>query len=270
MGWWSDWLAHWRDRRESRLLRSRPIPDALWLACLSRHPYMAHRHPEDLATLRHLATLFLARKEFTGAGGLEPTDEMAVSIAAQACLPILRLGLDAYDGFIGIVVHPDEVVARREVMDEDGVVHRYDETLSGEAMEGGPVMLSWRDVDAAGEPSDRSYNVVIHEFVHVLDMRDGLADGIPPLPSRAARDTWQAVLNAEYQAFCDALDADPLLDPVIDPYGAEAPEEFFAVASEAFFVTPAELRRDHPRMYTLLAGFFGQDPAAQLSDNRTA
>jgi Mlc titration factor MtfA (ptsG expression regulator) len=269
MGWWSDWRVRWRARRESRLLRSRPIPDDLWLACLSRHPFLAQRTPEDLATLRRLATLFLARKEFTGAGGLEPTDDMAVSIAAQACLPILHLGLDAYDGFIGIVVHPDEVVARREVVDEDGVVHHYDETLSGEAMEGGPVMLSWRDVDAAAEPSDRSYNVVIHEFVHVLDMRDGLADGIPPLPSRAARTDWEAVMGAEFQAFRDALDADPLHDPVIDPYGAEAPEEFFAVASEAFFVTPVELRREYPRLYRLLAGYFDQDPAAaQPSDRR--
>lgn len=270
MGWWTDWLLRWRDHREARLLRSRPIPDALWLGCLARHPFLARRDPEDLATLRRLATLFLARKEFTGAGGLEPTDEMAVSIAAQACLPILRLGLGSYDGFVGIVVHPDEVVARREVVDEDGVVHHYDETLSGEAMEGGPIMLSWRDVDAASEPSDRSYNVVIHEFVHVLDMRDGLADGIPPLPSRAARDAWVAVLAAEFEAFGAALDADPLLDPVIDPYGAEAPEEFFAVASEAFFVTPVELRQEHPRLYELLAGYFDQDPAAQLADRGRA
>ena len=124
--------------------------------------------------LRRLATLFLARKEFTGAGGLIATDEIATAIAMQACLPILRLGLEAYDSFVGIVVHPDEVVAQREHVDDAGVVHAYEETLSGEAMSGGPVMLNWRDAARSGGPDERAYNVVIHEFVHVLDMRDGV------------------------------------------------------------------------------------------------
>jgi Mlc titration factor MtfA (ptsG expression regulator) len=264
-GWWAAWAARWQARREEQVLRHRPIPEALWQGCVARHAFLSQRNPADLGALRRLATLFLARKEFTGAGGLVPTDEMVVSIAAQACLPILHFGLASYDGFVGIVVHPDEVVAQREVVDDDGVVHHYEETLSGEAMEGGPVMLSWRDVDAASEPGDRGYNVVIHEFAHVLDMRDGQADGIPPLPNRAARDHWERVLLAEHRAFCDALDADPQADPVIDPYGAEAPEEFFAVASEAFFVTPLEMRQDHPLLYDLLAGYFRQDPATQFA-----
>src|SRR5438552_991128 len=157
--------------------------------------------------LRELATLFLARKEFTGAQGFQVSDEIAVAVAAQACLPVLRLGLDCYDGFVGIVMHGDEVVARREVMDESGVVHHYDETLSGEAMEGGPVMLSWRDVESAGESAEWGYNVVIHEFAHVLDMRDGIADGMPPLPDRPAREQWMAVIGDEYQHFCEDVDA---------------------------------------------------------------
>ena len=120
---------------------------------------------------------------------------MAVAIAAQACLPILHLGLQWYDGFKGIVVHPDVVRARREHVDDIGVVHHYEEELAGEAMSGGPVMLSWRDVEQADESAQWGYNVVIHEFAHVLDLRDGASDGIPPLPDRQSRDHWAATLE---------------------------------------------------------------------------
>src|SRR5512147_1349380 len=120
-------LSRWRRWRDRRTLARRAIPDAVWQLTLVRFPFLALRSDDDLQRLRALATLFLADKEFAGMQGLEVDDGMAVAIAAQACLPILRLGLPAYDGFKGIVVHPDVVVARREVMDEDGVVHEYDE-----------------------------------------------------------------------------------------------------------------------------------------------
>ena len=155
-------------------------------------PFLARWGADDLAALRRLTSLFLDEKEFSGAGGLEVTDAMAVRIAVQACLPVLRLGLQPYRGFVGIVVHPDEVVAAREVMDDDGVVHNYDEVLSGEAMEGGPLMLSWTDVHHAGESADWAYNVVIHEFAHVIDMGDGEPDGVPPLASMELRQRWRA------------------------------------------------------------------------------
>jgi Mlc titration factor MtfA (ptsG expression regulator) len=252
-----DWLTRWR---RARTLERRAIPDALWALTLARFHFLTWRDASDLAALREMATLFLADKEFTGAHGLEVDDEMAVAIAAQACLPVLRLGLHWFDGFKGIVVHADAVLAQREHVDEAGVVHHYEEELTGEAMHGGPVMLAWRDVIDAGASADDGYNVVVHEFVHVLDMRDGAADGIPPLPDRVSHDAWIAVLDAEYDAFCERVDAGE--DTVLDPYAAEAPEEFFAVASEVFFVAPHDLRREHPRFYELLRGFFGQDPAA--------
>ncbi|HEY2925350.1 zinc-dependent peptidase [Piscinibacter sp.] len=257
----SRWWRRWRKLRDERILRRRPIPDALWQLTLARYPFLARRGPADRAMLRELATLFLARKEFTGAQGFQLSDEIAVAVAAQACLPVLRLGLDCYDGFVGIVMHRDEVVARREVMDESGVVHHYDETLTGEAMEGGPVMLSWRDVESAGESAEWGYNVVIHEFAHVLDMRDGLADGMPPLPDRPAREQWMAVISDEYQRFCEDVDAGH--DTLLDPYGAQSIDEFFAVATEVFFVAPADMAAEHPRLYRLLAGYYLQDPAAE-------
>jgi MtfA peptidase len=247
-----------RRRSEQRAVERRAIPDALWQLTLARYPFLARRSTADLAELRRLSSLFLDSKEFTGAHGLQVGDDMAVAIAAQACLPVLRLGLLPYDGFVGIVVQPDEVQVRREFVDDDGIVHEYDDVLAGEAMEGGPVMLSWRDVSEAGESAEWGYNVVVHEFAHVLDMGDGLADGIPPLSSAAERRHWQAVLMADYEAFCERVDAGE--ETTLDPYGAESPEEFFAVASEGFFVAPAAMRNEHPALYALLATYYRQDP----------
>ena len=252
------WLKRWRT---GRTLQRRAIPDTLWQLTLARFPFLQLANADDAARLRELSTLFLASKEFTGVKGLEIDDTMAVAIAAQACLPILHLGLECYDAFVGIVVHEDAVVARREVVDDDGVVHQYDEELSGEAMHGGPVMLSWRDVADAGESATEGYNVVIHEFVHVLDMRNGDADGIPMLADRNSLDEWVRVLGTEYGAFCDRIDAGE--ETLLDPYAAEAPEEFFAVAAEAFFVAPLEFRIEHSALYELLRGYFRQDPAAR-------
>nr|WP_316638880.1 zinc-dependent peptidase [uncultured Roseateles sp.] len=250
----------WRAWRESRLLQRRAIPDPLWRLTLARYPFLHLEHPDDQAQLRRLATLFLADKEFHGIAGFEVSDEVAVAVAAQACLLILHLGLERYGGFVGIVMHADQVLARREVMDEAGLVHEYEEELSGEAMEGGPLMLSWADVERAGLDDGPAYNVVMHEFAHVLDMADGLANGVPPQASARAREAWITTMEAEYQRFCDLLDAGH--ETAIDPYGSEGLEEFFAVAVESFFVTPLALLADHPPLYALLAGYFRQDPAA--------
>lgn len=254
------WLRRWQSRRERRALARREIPDPLWQRTLHRYPFLARRSDADLAELRRLASLFLDRKEFSGAGGFSVDDATAVAIAAQACLPVLRLGLAAYDGFVGIVVHPSQVVARREVTDEHGVVHRYDEVLAGEAMDGGPVMLSWADVDAAGHTAADAYNVVIHEFAHVIDMLDGEADGVPPLSDAKSMAHWNEALQYAYDRFCERVACGH--DTVLDPYGAEAPGEFFAVASEAFFVTPQAMKDEQPALYRLFVDFYRQDPAA--------
>jgi Mlc titration factor MtfA (ptsG expression regulator) len=249
----------WSALKRALGLGARPIPDALWLHTLQRYPFLGALPAPDQAALRAMSAQFLARKEFHAVAPLALTDEMAVAVAAQACLPVLRLGLRLYDGWVGIVLHADEVVAPREVMDEDGVVHRYDETLSGEAMEGGPVMLSWTDVEMAAESHVDAYNVVVHEFVHKIDMADGEVDGVPPLPSAAARAAWLRVMQAEYDAFCRAVDrGDPTY---LDPYASEHISEFFAVASEAFFVDARQFRAAHAALYELFAGYFRQRPA---------
>lgn len=237
----------------------RAIPDALWQATLALYPFLAQLPIGQQSRLRLLSSRFLAQKEFHGAQGMVITDGIAVAIAAQACLPVLQLGLAWYDDFVGIVVHPGQMLARRERTDEIGVVHRYSEVLAGEAMEGGPVTLSWQDVANAGQSAGQGYNVVIHEFVHKIDMRDGSADGCPPQPSRAARMAWHDTMQAAYDVFrekvaiAERFGGEPTW---LDPYGATAPAEFFAVASEAYFVNRPRFTEDFAPLTALFDQFF--------------
>lgn len=245
----------WLRRRAA----SRPIPDALWVSVLARYPFLAVLPQDEQARLRELSAQFLARKEFHGAHDFAITDEVALSIAAQAVLPVLNLGLHWYDDFVGIVVHREQVLARRTTTDGSGVVHQWDEVLAGEAMERGPVMLSWRDVEESGVTALHGYNVVIHEFAHKIDMRDGEADGCPPLPSPAARHAWLATLQAEYEAFREkVIVAERFGGPAqwLDAYGATAIDEFFAVACEAYFVNRSRFKAEFPALLNLFDPFF--------------
>lgn len=250
------------------------IPDALWDATLATLPFIAALDEDEKSRLRALCQDFLAQKEFTSAGGLELSDTMCVSIAAQGCLPILNLGLESYRDWVGIVVYPDEFVIPRSVEDEFGVVHEYDDIASGEAWAGGPLLVSWRDAQMAGD----GYNVVIHEFAHKLDMINGDADGIPPLPASIDRRAWEDTLLAAYDDFCDRVDAadergdasgEAFFEATgLDDYGAESPGEFFAVMSETFFEAPDVLRRTYPELYAQLRLFYRQDPATRRAAGR--
>lgn len=244
MGWLTDW-------RRSRVLARHRMDDALWSGVIAKLPFMP-----DTQKLKDLVILLLAEKEFSGAHGIEVSDAMRVSIAAQACLPILELGLDWYRGWRGIVVHPGDFRVRRAETDEAGVVHEWDDDLAGEAMPGGPVVLSW---DAAAH--DLAMNVVIHEFTHKLDMLNGAADGLPPLHPGMERSEWTAAFEHAYEGFCDALERGR--DTWLDPYAAEHPSEFFAVVSEAFFTKAPETRKRYPQVYEQLRRFYRQDPAAR-------
>ncbi|MFN9209464.1 MAG: zinc-dependent peptidase, partial [Betaproteobacteria bacterium] len=222
-------------------------------------------------------------KEMSGAVGLELTASFQVNVAMQACLPILNLGLEWYQGWVGVIVYPSEFVVQRRIVDHDSVVHEFEDALAGEAWDGGPVLLSWDDAQA---PSGDGYgtSVVIHEFTHKLDMLNGEPNGQPPFDARLhaglSRRAWQAALEEAFERFNAELDlieaeipAD--LDPEsadadryfaalpLDPYAAQEEAEFFAVSSEAFFVAPARLRDAFPEWYALLARFFRQDPLAR-------
>ncbi|WP_042298884.1 M90 family metallopeptidase [Paraburkholderia kururiensis] len=264
-------LTQWLDtRRRDRALRTHAISDALWRKTLDGLPFLSHLDATDLERLRELTSLFLAQKEFSTAHDLALTDEMTVAIAAQASLPVLNLSLDLYRGWVGVIVYPGEFVIRKTVEDEAGIVHEIEHDASGEAWEGGPVILSWEDAQMT-DGAD-AYNVVIHEFAHKIDMLTGEPDGHPPLFRRwhAPLDTqtWSDVFDHAYDQFCAKVDAVPERrwarferDSLIDPYASDHPSEFFAVCSEALFVKPKAFEAEYPELYRLLARYYRQDPA---------
>ena len=249
------WLRNWRRRR---LLAHHRIDDALWRSVTQSLSFLRGLSREEMQRLRDLSLLLLVEKEFSGAHGLEPDDAMRLSIAVQACLPVLNLGLDRYDEWSEIVVHPGDFKVRVSETDDGGVVHEFDDERAGESWKGGPVVLSW---DAAAHAPDM--NVVIHEFAHKLDMANGEADGMPPLHSGMDRRAWAEAFRVAYEGFCDVVDREK--ETWLDPYATEAPAEFFAVISEAFFEAPNETRRRYPDVYEQLRRFYRQDPAARLA-----
>jgi Mlc titration factor MtfA (ptsG expression regulator) len=246
-----------RNWRRKRVLTSARIDEALWARVASKLSFLRGLSKEETARLKQLVLLFLGEKEMHGARGFKLTDDVRLSIAAQACLPILNLGLDVYNGWVGVVVYPGEVRVRKEEMDENGIVHTFDEELAGEAWPGGPVILSWEDVRIA----ERGYNVVIHEFAHKIHM-DGAGDADYPA-ARTGMDSakWRRIVEGAYERFCSEVDSGR--PTFIDEYAAEHPAEFFAVMSEAFFTESAVLARDWPELYGQLAQFYRQDPAGR-------
>lgn len=247
--------------RRRRALRTLAIPDAMWEEALAALPFLAIYTDAELAHLREKVVLFLDAKSIVGAGGHEVTPLQRVVIALQACVLVLNLDPDYYAGWESVVVYPDEFVPRWEWEDEAGVVHVNDDPLAGEAMERGPVILSWADVAASQDWDAAGMNLVIHEFAHKIDMRNGSANGCPPLPPGIAPAEWQDTMQRAFADFerRSAHDA----NTAIDPYAAENPAEFFAVLSEVFFVEPRLLRDEYPEVYALFARFYRQDPAAR-------
>jgi Mlc titration factor MtfA (ptsG expression regulator) len=238
--------------------RKTTVPDDLWAQTVAALPFLENLAVDEKKRLKMLVEDFLAEKEFSAAGGLELSDEICVAIAAQGCLPILELGLAAYRDWVGIVVYPDEFVVARRIEDETGIVHEFDDVLSGEAWEGGPLVISWHDAQMAGS----GYNVVIHEFAHKLDMLNGDADGIPAMHSGMTTDAWDAVFIPAYDDFCRRVDSGE--ETLIDPYASDDPAEFFAVISENFFERPAVVNREYPDLYALLRTYYRQDPLIRV------
>ncbi len=253
-----EFLKNWRGKR-ARPKQENGLDEALWQRVGAGLPFLQGLSATEWQRLKDCTRAFLQEKEMHGARGFVLTDAVRLSIALQACLPILNLGLENYRGWVGIVIYPGEFKVRREEMDADGVVHEYDDALSGEAWPGGPVILSWQDV----ELGEAGYNVVIHEFAHKLHMGRGDMDDFPAPHATMQAEPWLAAWDQAYDAFCDQVDRG--MDTVIDPYASEQPAEFFAVLSEAFFTLPQAVRSLYPDLYGQLALFYRQDPATRLN-----
>jgi Mlc titration factor MtfA (ptsG expression regulator) len=255
------WFPSLRQRRLRKLAARLPIPDPVWNGSVAGLALLAGLGEAELAQLREFATLFLRDKIFEPAGGMVLTEAHRVRIAVLASLPILGLDYDWYQGWRTVIVYPGQFVRPRSEFDAIGVMHEWEDVLTGESWEYGPVVLSWTDVDASGHRE--GYNVVIHEMAHKLDMRNGVPDGFPPLHRGMRRRDWTRVFTAAFEDFTDRVDAGE--DTAIDPYAAEAPGEFFAVLSEYFFEQPGLLQAEYPAVYDFLAQFYRQDPAARLA-----
>ena len=209
--------------------------------------------------LRDFAGRFLADKANTPAADLELDDDRRLLLAVCCCLPVLHMGYEWLDGWHELIVYPGEFGVRRRDIDEaTGVESEWDDTLVGEAWDRGPVVLSWSDVVADLDEPTPGYHVVAHEIAHKLDILDGHMDGTPPLPDAVRRSAWIAAFQPAFDALCAEVDAGR--ETVIDPYAAEAPDEFFAVATEYHFTDAEYLREVLPDIAEQLATFYGEPP----------
>ena len=253
-------LVAWRRRRIGR----RPFP-AAWRAILRRRvPYFLQLPADLRLQLKRHIQVFIAEKRFVGCAGLEVSDEMRVTIAAQACLLLLNRRTDYFARLHEVLVYPGPYLVDHVQGDVDGVVHARREARSGESWTQGQVVLSWDDAAAgAADPGD-GRNVVIHEFAHQLDQEKGHANGAPWLGARARQARWSRVLGDAYaQLQADLrLPRDVAADApaLIDAYASTSPAEFFAVVSEVFFERPQALAAQHPALYREFSGFYRIDP----------
>ena len=200
-------LSGLRKWRQQRVLEKRGDPR---LRCgarrSSRCPSLRSTPTTSSSRLRAKVVLFLAAKSIVGAQGHEVTPLQRVIIAIQACVLVLYLDMAYYDGWENVIVYPDEFIPGWEFEDDAGVVHRNDGPLAGEAMPGGPVVLSWPDVEASADWDEAGMNLVIHEFAHKLDMRNGEANGCPPLPATMPPNIWKKSLTSAYEDFRARVD----------------------------------------------------------------
>ena len=247
-----------RRRWEDRKIRRLPVTRENWETLVAAWVPARRYHGADRDRLFDLCRRFLVRKEFVGGGDFQLDDAACTLIATMAAVPVFRLGLDWYDGWYTLIVYEDTFVTGGDEMDEFGVVHHQGRALAGEAWLRGPVILSWADVRASLH--HRGYNVVLHELAHKLDMRSDGANGAPPLHAGMDRRRWHDVFS---EAFHHLQNAERAGRPFLDPYGLENPGEFFAVASEAFFESPAHLHAVLPAVHEQLALFYRQDPLKQ-------
>lgn len=249
------------NRRRRERARAEPFPEP-WRAIIARHvPYARRLTDEARRELEGHIQVFLAEKYFEGCGGLQLRDVHRVTIAAHACLLLLGRETDYFPRLTTILVYPDAYVVDEAHELVDGVVSEGPESFAGHTgARLGALILSWADLlDGIRDPAD-GVNVAFHEFAHQLDFEDGADDGTPLHDSTRDARRFADVVRSEHEQLQREVVRSS--DTLLDPYGAQNPVEFFAVATETFFEQPVELRAEHPRLYQVLARYFHQDPAA--------
>ncbi|MGY0618292.1 M90 family metallopeptidase [Lysobacter sp. A378] len=237
-----------------------PIDPVLWRETRAALPWLAGLDAPREARLRQLASRFLRTKTITPIDTLQLGPADRCLLATLCCLPLIEFGEQGLQGWSQLIMYPDAFRVERSHIDAAGVLHQWQDELIGEAWDAGPVILSWADVMADCADPRAGYCVAAHEIAHKIDVLDGVLDGTPPLPRR-----WQREWARDFQAAFDTLVAqvDAGRETAIDAYAAQAPEEFFAVATEYHFSDPASLARAMPAVAAHLVRFYGPSPFAR-------
>jgi Mlc titration factor MtfA (ptsG expression regulator) len=248
-------------RAKRRHLSAIPFPEE-WVHIVRKNVPLYNRLPDSLKEQLHgLVHVFLAEKNFEGCGGLKITDEIKVTIAAQACMLLLNRETSCFKKLHTILVYPHTYVAKTK--SSDGVITNDGHSVRlGESWQYGPVVLAWDSVTGGTSNVTDARNVVLHEFAHQLDQEDGAADGAPILEHRSRYLTWAHVLSEEYETLRNKRGR----RSVIDDYGATNPAEFFAVATETFFEKPRQMKKKHPELYDELKNYYKLDPAEWIKN----
>ena len=260
-------LDFFKESRRERL-RSLPFP-AEWERIIERNVRVYHRlSPDDRRELLGHTQVLLDEKHFEGCGGLELTDEIRVTIAAQAGILLLHRETDYYPRLTSILVYPTAYVVPGAEPTGGGLWQEDEDVRIGHtSLHLRALVIAWDDAIQGARVADDGDNVAFHEFAHQLDFEDRVVDGTPLLESWQYS-SWARVLSDEFEAL--RRDADDGSNTMIDHYGATNPAEFFAVVTELFFERAAELRDRHPALYDELRSFYCQDPASWSPDRPPA
>ena len=254
----------WLKKRRRRKILEHPFP-ADWEQWLEKRvPHFLTLDGVQRSRLRNLVQVFVAEKHWEGCKGLTVTEEMKATIAGQACLLLLGIEHDYFRNVKTILIFPRHFkTVPSEAMDAAGVVHESNHAALGQAWEKGPVILSWADSKIGGRNQHDGVNVVLHEFTHKLDLKNGVVNGLPPLRTREHYARWSEVMQREYANLVKKSQRRKAT--LLDDYGATDPGEFFAVSVECFFEKPVQMRRKHQELYEVLSDYFQQDPAERLA-----
>ena len=248
----------WSKSHQRRDLLAQPMPSEWQHYMTANVPYYSQLPSAEQQKLADTTRILIAEKNWEGVGGLTLTDEIQVTIAGLASLLVLGFDHDYYANVETILVYPQGFLVTEQRMETQGVYAEAVRPLVGQAALHGPVIVSWSDVRHEGWPIPPGRNVVLHEFAHKLDMRDGAADGAPYLKDAAQVAEWERVMSAAYANLVRQTQAgDPTL---LDAYGTTNAAEFFAVATECFFELPRPMQHEMPDLYAVLRGYYRQDP----------